>query len=401
MTSIIRFVRGMIVKAGRDATLPGATPALKVVKVRPDRLAIFLYDNALGIIATNGAIFESLKATNKSAKITVFCDGFNYEAQKHCPYIDEFVVTPSITKEPIKAILEVLIRFTFSTRIFDAILLSVWSSKPRIKLLSRLVWAKSRYTMERRSERDTSDSFKYRDDQSVVNNNRKFAEKFGDLPNLPYPRIFWTREDDERAESIASGVRKSGVKLVGLATQSSRGQPSEWYGDRFCELLQIIKREVDIFPIFFGTKADKAEVDKITHSLGFPNLSLAGETSVPLLAAIISKLDLVVSLDTGIMHVAAGNITPLLVIAPAWQPSVEWLPVDFEGVRIVRRWDIPCQNCRLFSCATRECMDEIVATDVATEALQMLRMSRASVNRTAPPGRWVRQAKRLGTDVTP
>ncbi|MHB1960032.1 MAG: glycosyltransferase family 9 protein [Acidobacteriaceae bacterium] len=66
-------------------------------------------------------------------------------------------------------------------------------------------------------------------------------------------------------------------------------------------------------------------------------ISLARKTAVATLAALLAQCDLIVSLDTGTFHVARAVGLPSVVIAPAWQSPLEWLPVASERYRVLRR----------------------------------------------------------------
>jgi ADP-heptose:LPS heptosyltransferase len=66
---------------------------------------------------------------------------------------------------------------------------------------------------------------------------------------------------------------------------------------------------------------------------------VAGKTSVTELAALLAMSDVVVSLDTGTMHVGRAAGTPMVVLGPSWQRPLEWLPLGVENVRILRGED--------------------------------------------------------------
>ena len=65
-------------------------------------------------------------------------------------------------------------------------------------------------------------------------------------------------------------------------------------------------------------------------------ISVAGKTTIAELAALLAQCDLIVSLDTGTFHVARAVGLPGVVIAPAWQSPLEWLPVQSERYRVLR-----------------------------------------------------------------
>ena len=58
------------------------------------------------------------------------------------------------------------------------------------------------------------------------------------------------------------------------------------------------------------------------------------------LAAMLALSDLVVSLDTGTMHVGRAVDVPMVVLGPSWQKPLEWLPLDKPNVCILRGEDL-------------------------------------------------------------
>ena len=89
-------------------------------------------------------------------------------------------------------------------------------------------------------------------------------------------------------------------------------------------------------PIFVGTEKDAAPIEELRKDLPEKGISLAGKTTIAELAALLAQCDLIVSLDTGTFHVARAVGLPGVVIAPAWQSPLEWLPVQSERYRVLR-----------------------------------------------------------------
>ncbi len=47
------------------------------------------------------------------------------------------------------------------------------------------------------------------------------------------------------------------------------------------------------------------------------------------------------TLDTGPLHIARAVGLPMVIIAPAWSPPIEWLPVGDPRFRILKNADMP------------------------------------------------------------
>jgi len=85
-----------------------------------------------------------------------------------------------------------------------------------------------------------------------------------------------------------------------------------------------------------GMPSDVAVQQALAQRIGPGAESIAGKTTVAELAAVCSLADIAITLDTGGLHVARTQQLPLVVIAPAWQNSVEWMPLGRPWARILK-----------------------------------------------------------------
>ena len=98
--------------------------------------------------------------------------------------------------------------------------------------------------------------------------------------------------------------------------------------------------------------------------------------------------DLLMTLDTGTMHLGRAVGVPMVVLGPSWQKPLEWLPLGLERARVLRgpdRAEVP---------ATYR-LDEIRAADVLEAARELLALY--------PPDDGARQARARArvSDVRP
>jgi ADP-heptose:LPS heptosyltransferase len=70
-----------------------------------------------------------------------------------------------------------------------------------------------------------------------------------------------------------------------------------------------------------------------------PALDLAGDTDLGTFAAVIARMDLLVTNDTGASHLAAASGTPSVVLFGPSRPSV-WGPLDTARHRPVDAWEL-------------------------------------------------------------
>jgi ADP-heptose:LPS heptosyltransferase len=146
--------------------------------------------------------------------------------------------------------------------------------------------------------------------------------------------------------------------------QGSGGQRTAWHEDRFAEVIQFVDG-LGHRVVYLGTAAEAAEIERTRHAAGGRGQSLAGKTTVSELAALLCICDLLVTVDTGTMHVGRASRVPMVVLGPSWQRPLEWLPLGQPQARILRgpdRNDVPA-GYRL---------DEIQVEDVIAAARDLL-----------------------------
>jgi ADP-heptose:LPS heptosyltransferase len=160
--------------------------------------------------------------------------------------------------------------------------------------------------------------------------------------NLAEPQLFLTPQHVTTAHSL---LREQGIDesrpIAIFVTQTFVAQRKSWRDERFRAVAIALNREYEMQPVFVGTSADVSAIDALREGLCFTTANLAGRTSLLELAAIMSLCDVAVTLDTGPMHVARAVRLPLVVIAPAWSPAHEWLPVGNPRARILKNADMP------------------------------------------------------------
>ncbi|WP_419783236.1 glycosyltransferase family 9 protein [Maridesulfovibrio sp.] len=116
-----------------------------------------------------------------------------------------------------------------------------------------------------------------------------------------------------------------------------------WPVEYFRELGFRLWKEKRRVPVLLGTEGEKELGERILDGAKFPVVNLMGGTSLLELAAVLRRLDLLVTNDTGTMHLAAGSGTPLAAIflatAQPWDtgPAAEGL-CCFEP-------DLDCHPC--------------------------------------------------------
>lgn len=107
-----------------------------------------------------------------------------------------------------------------------------------------------------------------------------------------------------------------------------------WPPERFAVVADELGRR-GLTVVLTGSEGEAALTGAVRAAMAAPVLELTGRTSLGTLAALLSDAALLVSNDTGVMHVAEGTGTPLVSVS--FDPeSWRWAPLDTVRYRVLR-----------------------------------------------------------------
>jgi len=136
-----------------------------------------------------------------------------------------------------------------------------------------------------------------------------------------------------------------------------------WPIERFAELGRELIRAAGTSLVATGAEGERSLVRQLRAQLDGPLLDLTGKTTIGTLAAVVDRLDLLVTNDTGVSHLAAARGTPSVVLFGPSDPR-RWAPLDRERHRVV---DGATESAR-----TETSMTGIPVARVLSEGLDML-----------------------------
>jgi ADP-heptose:LPS heptosyltransferase len=346
---------------GAPAVLPGHLSRIR-------RLLFLQYETALGTAVNAAPVFEAVKRSRPEASITVACHRLTSELLKYNEFIDHLVVTTHPDRAFFRANCELALRTRKLGHPFDCALTDSGNQKSRLALMMLAVRTKLRMGFTNAKEL-YHQTLAYDRGQSALQNNLRLLGLLQLDSTGVRPRVFFSnRELDVAIKLLAANDLLDGRPIVVLATQTGGQPPRRWFDDRFAEVADSIAGW-GAHVLFVGTASEAAAIDAIRSRMRHQSVFLA--TNITELAALLCHCDLAVSLDTGTMHVARAVELPMVVIASAWQPAHEWLPVGIEGITILRHEDEACRACSLSCCPTRACMKRI-GVDEVVAAIQAL-----------------------------
>jgi ADP-heptose:LPS heptosyltransferase len=139
---------------------------------------------------------------------------------------------------------------------------------------------------------------------------------------------------------------------------------NSWPLERFIDLGRRIVASGEAEILVLGGSADRTVANRMVAEWGGEGLAAAGEFSVAGSAALISHCRLLVGVDTGSSHLAAGVGVPCVVVQSANSYPGHWDPIGESHA--VLRHSVPCAGCLLNECPVvgHPCMIGITVEEV-------------------------------------
>jgi ADP-heptose:LPS heptosyltransferase len=208
-------------------------------------------------------------------------------------------------------------------------------------------------------------AFEFDYGKSQIENNLAILPALGHSARHFEPEMFFGAEDVAWAERmlVESGVQRGQV-VAAFVTQTSVTQRKSWRKERFQAAAEFLIECYGAHIFFLGTASEAAAIEELRKGITHATSSFAGKTNLLQMAALLRRCDVGLTLDTGTMHVGRTVALPMVIIAPAWSPALEWLPLDNPQYRILK-------NAEMKDCPPDYVIDE-VSVDEVTGALRGL-----------------------------
>ncbi|HVQ41963.1 MAG TPA: glycosyltransferase family 9 protein [Vicinamibacterales bacterium] len=224
-----------------------------------------------------------------------------------------------------------------------------------------------------------TDAFAYEPSRHVGENARTLIARVAGPGTTPSSasRTASTLAPPDAAHARAAQLLGSAARpLIGVHVSGGR-ESKQWHLDRFAQVARTLARDHGATIVLTGSTGDRPLVDAVRAQLSdVAVVDVTGQLNLPELAAVLSRLDLLVTGDTGPMHLASAVDTPLVALFGPSDPA-RYGPASSR--QIVLRVQLPCSPCgqvRLPPERCRghvpDCMDGIQVAAVVAAAAELL-----------------------------
>jgi len=192
------------------------------------------------------------------------------------------------------------------------------------------------------------------------------------------PRIF---VDTERTTIVSQKLRLKNVRegrpWFGLNPGAEYGPAKRWPAERFAAAAMALQKETKCRWLIFGGPKDMELAEKVTTEIRYVTheadgaINLAGKTSLKELTAALKICRLLLTNDSGPMHLAAAVGTPVVVLFGSTSPELTG-PTFSPNAQIVRT-PVSCAPCFRRECPIDlRCLSGIEIDQVLAAARRIL-----------------------------
>jgi heptosyltransferase I len=164
----------------------------------------------------------------------------------------------------------------------------------------------------------------------------------------------------------SGGGKKEGGRFVAV-NPVAFWETKIWEDEKFAELCDRLREELRIGVVLTG--GESAPLERICQKMRTRAVNLGGRTTLRELAFIYRRAALLVTTDSGPMHLAAAVDTPVVALFGPTDP-VRTGPYG-SGHRVIRK-GLPCMPCFRKRCDTKRCMKEITVEEVFANVKELL-----------------------------
>lgn len=327
--------------------------------------------NWIGDMVMATPILTDLRKTYPNASITAMCRAPVCDLLKEDPEVDElfcFSKTSSFSRRSDKKnIVEKLRQGKYDLGILLTHSLSsawwFWQGKVRVRLgydcNGRRLLLSHPISFPPNVER-----------QHLVVTYKMLLEPLGIPISNTHPRLYLADKEVEEAKTLLKqhGVTKEKI-IVGINPGATYGSAKCWLPERFREVAEKLLDDPNICIVFFGDQPTAPLVKQICQGQGPRVINLAGLTSLREVAALISLCDVLLTNDSGPMHIADALGTKIVAL---FGSTNEIVTGPYRTGKVIHK-HAECSPCYQRTCPIDfRCMKQIEADEVYQVMLEML-----------------------------
>lgn len=334
--------------------------------------------NWLGDAVMAIPVLKDLKARYPDAKITAFCQKNIGPLLENIPYLDEVIsyAKPSgwIPKSWIQRINHYGVIEPLQHGQYDLGILLTNSFSSAWWFWRGGVQNRIGFACSGRSFllTDAVEFPKNMEKQHLIKTYKMLLQPLGISPSATMPELFLSKEDRAFADDFKA-LNHIGNEdiIVGINPGAAYGSAKCWLPERFREVTEKLLELPNVFVVYFGDQTGASLVHTITQGMPSRVINMAGKTNLRELMALIGSCKVLLTNDSGPMHMASALNIPNLALFGSTNP-VKTGPY-IKGKFLYKGEDLKCSPCYNRVCPIDfPCMKRLTSEDVFEQLKKML-----------------------------
>lgn len=158
-----------------------------------------------------------------------------------------------------------------------------------------------------------------------------------------------------------------GAPVVAI-NPAARWNSKRYPGKQYAAVGDMLAEQLGARIVLLGAPNEREEIAAVAKSMKNPPVNLAGETSLKELVELLKRVDLLITNDSGPMHIGAALGTKLIAI---FGPTDSKKTGPYGQLENVVRDEV-CEPCYRRDCKQMDCMDRIAPEQIVENARRLL-----------------------------
>ena len=191
------------------------------------------------------------------------------------------------------------------------------------------------------------------------------------------PTLHVSTDEDRMVDArlAAAGIDSSHL-IIGINPGSTYGKAKRWLPERFAEVARKLAERLEkeertsVAVALLGARGEEPLGNDIASRIDCRSIVLSGETTIRELMAVVKRCRLLITNDTGPMHIAAAFGVPIVAV---FGPTDSRTTAPYGQERSVVREPVDCAPCLLRDCPIdHRCMTRISVERVHEAAMKQI-----------------------------
>ena len=185
--------------------------------------------------------------------------------------------------------------------------------------------------------------------------------------------FFTSAQDEDFAREFLKGNRIAEGELTVAINPGGNWKLKRWLPENFARVADVLIDRHNARIIITGSEKDARLAEQISSKMKNTAVISAGKTTLAQLAALLKKVDLLISNDSGPLHIAASQGTKTIAIFGPTSPEITG-PCNRDKTIILQK-DVGCNTpCYNLPCLQARCMDAVSVNDVLSACEKILNL---------------------------